>query len=145
MAQTAIDATPFPVEIVTPEGTVFNGEASMVSTRTEYGEVGIMAHHAPLMAMLRPTTLRLHREGKIEKFAQSEGYLQVYGNRAIVLVQGCFRPEELDADLLRRRLADAEKLHEASEQGTAEHDRSHADIQRWRAYLDLLEEEEGQA
>ena len=44
--------TPFPVEVLTPEGQVFEGEVEMLSTRTEVGEIGVLAHHAPVLAML---------------------------------------------------------------------------------------------
>ena len=47
------------VEVLTPEGEVFNGEVHQVSTRTAVGELGILANHTPLLAALRPTELRL--------------------------------------------------------------------------------------
>ena len=46
--------TPFPVEVLTPEGQVFAGEVEMLSTRTEVGEIGVLANHTPLLAMLQP-------------------------------------------------------------------------------------------
>ena len=46
--------TKFEVEVLTPEGEVFNGEVRQVSTRTAGGEIGILANHAPLLAALRP-------------------------------------------------------------------------------------------
>jgi F-type H+-transporting ATPase subunit epsilon len=48
------------VEVLTPEGEVWGGEVRQVSTRTEAGEVGILANHAPLLAALRPAERRLH-------------------------------------------------------------------------------------
>ena len=53
----------FPVEVLTPEGQVFEGEVEMVSTRTAVGSIGVLANHAPLMAMLEPTELRLYESG----------------------------------------------------------------------------------
>ena len=44
----------FPVEVLTPEGTVFDDEVEMISTRTSVGSIGILANHAPLMAILDP-------------------------------------------------------------------------------------------
>ena len=49
----------FQVEVLTPEGEVFNDEAEMLSTSTAVGSIGVMAHHAPLLAMLDPTELRI--------------------------------------------------------------------------------------
>ena len=87
--------TPFPVEVLTPEGSVFAGEVEMLSTRTEVGEIGVLANHTPLLAMLAPADLRLHlSETEVKHFAQGEGYLQVHDNPALVLVEDCFEPEQ---------------------------------------------------
>ena len=45
----------FRVEVLTPEGEVFNDEVEMVSTRTAVGSIGVLAHHEPVLAMLDPT------------------------------------------------------------------------------------------
>src|SRR3712207_2867177 len=91
----------FPVEILTPDGEVFNDEVEMVSTRTTTGSIGILAHHTPLLAMLDPTELRLYKsESDVVSFAQGEGYIQVAENRALMLVEEAHPPDELDtADL----------------------------------------------
>ena len=80
--------TKFPVEVLTPEGVVFDEEVEMVSTRTSSGSIGILAGHEPVLATLEPTELRLYRsETDVVRFAQGEGYLQFAENRALVLVQ----------------------------------------------------------
>ena len=48
-------------QVLTPEGPVFDGELFMLSTRTAVGEVGIRARHAPMVARLVPSELRLHK------------------------------------------------------------------------------------
>src|ERR1700683_5665704 len=76
----------FKVEILTPEGEVFSDEVEMVSTRTTLGEIGVLANHAPVLGMLEPTELRVYRsETEILRFAQSEGYIQIGGNHAMLL------------------------------------------------------------
>jgi F-type H+-transporting ATPase subunit epsilon len=89
----------------------------MVSTKTAVGSIGVLAHHAPLLAMLDPTELRLYRsDSEIVRFAQSEGYLQVADNRALLLVEEAHEPDSLDAAELRDRLQRAEReLDEAGE------------------------------
>jgi F-type H+-transporting ATPase subunit epsilon len=78
----------FPVEVLTPEGEVFNEEIEMLSTVTAVGSIGILANHQPVLAILEPTELRLYRsETEIVRFQQGEGYLQFADNRALVLVQ----------------------------------------------------------
>jgi F-type H+-transporting ATPase subunit epsilon len=80
--------TKFPVEVLTPEGVVFDEEIEMLSTVTTVGSIGILANHEPVLATLQPTELRLYRsENDIVRFTQSEGYLQFSQNRALVLVQ----------------------------------------------------------
>jgi F-type H+-transporting ATPase subunit epsilon len=109
--------TKFQVEVLSPDGEVFNDEVEMVSTRTAAGSIGILANHAPLLAMLDPTELRLYKtESEVVRFAQAEGYMQVANNRALLLVEEAVVPSELDAGDLRERLQRAEhELEQASE------------------------------
>ena len=82
----------FRVEVLTPEGEVFNDEVEMVSTRTAVGSIGVLAHHEPVLAMLDPTELRLYRtDSEVVRFAQAEGYMQVGDNRALLLVEEAHR------------------------------------------------------
>ena len=83
----------------------------MLSTRTEVGEIGVLANHTPLLAMLQPSDLRLHlSESEVKHFAQGEGYLQVHGNHALVLVEDCFEPEQIDRAEQEERLRKAEAV-----------------------------------
>src|ERR1700749_407557 len=107
--------TKFKVEILTPEGEVFNDEVEMVSTRTTLGSIGILANHEPVLGMLEPTELRVHlSDTEIIRFAQSEGYMQVGGNHAMLLVQEIHKLEDLDVALIRERLSEAERDLEGS-------------------------------
>jgi F-type H+-transporting ATPase subunit epsilon len=100
----------FRVEVLTPEGEVFNDEVEMVSTKTSVGSIGVLAHHEPVLAMLNPTELRLYKsESDVVRFAQAEGYMQVAENRALLLVEEAHRPEDLDVSRLRDRLQQAER------------------------------------
>jgi F-type H+-transporting ATPase subunit epsilon len=106
----------FPVEVLTPEGEVFNDEVEMVSTRTTVGSIGLLANHEPILAMLDPTELRLYKtESEVVRFAQAEGYLQVAEGRALLLVEEAHPPNDLDQGRLRERLEQAER--ELSEAG----------------------------
>jgi F-type H+-transporting ATPase subunit epsilon len=128
------------VEVLTPEGEVYSGEARQVSTRTEVGEVGILANHAPLLAALRPTELRLLvSEGETRRYAQAHGWLQVFGNRARLLVEEAIPPENLDAGALKEQLADAEQRLSECEPGTADHRRAVKDRDRAEAFLAIAQ------
>jgi len=130
----------FEVEVLTPEGEVFSGEVRQVSTRTAVGEIGILANHAPLLAALRPAELRLHTgQGEPRRYAQAHGWLQVFGNRAKLLVEEAIAPEDLDAGTLREQLADAEQRLAESDEGSGANGRAQKDRERAEAFLSIAE------
>jgi len=132
--------TKFPVEILTPDGEVFSDEVEMVSTRTSLGEIGILANHSALLATLDPTELRLHvSESEIIRYAQSEGYLQVGGNRAMLLVEECHQPDSLSAGELRERLQEAERELDAAGDDSEKRRVAQRDKRRWEAFLRIAE------
>lgn len=124
------------VEVLTPEGEVWSGEARQISTRTEVGELGILANHAPVLAALRPTELRLHlSESETKRYAQAHGWLQVYGNRARLLLEEAIPPENLDSGTLKEQLSDAERRLAEAQQGSADYRRAQKDRDRAEAFL----------
>ena len=128
----------FPVEVLTPEGEVFNDEVEMVSTRTGTGSIGVLANHAPLLAMLDPTELRLYKsESEVVSFAQAEGYLQVGGNRAMILVEEAHSPDSLDAGELRDRLKQAERELENAEEDSERERVAERDKNRLERFLEI--------
>jgi len=134
------DGHTFEVEILTPEGEVFEGEVQQVSTRTAAGEIGILANHAPLLAALRPAELRLHvSDSETRRYAQAHGWLQVFGNRARLLVEEAIAPEDLDAATLKEQLADAEQQLAEAEEGSAARNRAEKDRTRAEAFLAIAE------
>src|SRR5204863_1834583 len=111
--------TKFKAEVLTPEGQVFDDEVEMVSTRTGVGSIGILANHAPLMAILEPTELRLYKsESDVVSFAQAEGYLQVVDNTALVLVEEAHEPDSLDRSDIESRLREARETLDQAEEGS---------------------------
>ena len=126
------------VRVLTPEGEVFTGEVHQLSTRTAVGEIGILANHVPVLARLRPTELRLHMpDGEVRRWAQAEGWLQVFANRATVLVGEAIPPESLDQGELRSRIEDADARLRDSEEGSAAHDLAERDKARAEAFLEV--------
>jgi F-type H+-transporting ATPase subunit epsilon len=97
------DARTFSLSVVTPEGSAFDGEAERLVVPGAAGEIGVLARHAPLVAMLR-----VHRD------------------RAIVLVDDAVRAEEIDAEQARREADEARALLERADAGEE-------GIDRWQA------------
>ena len=130
--------SPFPCEVLTPEGKVFDDEVEMVSSRTTTGSIGVLANHAPLMAILEPTELRLYKsESDVVRFAQGEGYLQVVDNRALVLVEEAIPPDEVDRSNFEARLKEAQRAAEQAEEDSEEKARAEREIKRYEAFLDV--------
>ncbi len=125
---------------MTPEREVFSGELVQLSTRTTVGEVGILARHVPMVARLVPAELRLHlKGGETRRFAQGEGWLEVFANRARVLVAEAVSPDALDARELRERLAEAERELAEADQGTAAEEAAERERRRLQAFLQIAE------
>ena len=132
----------FEAEVLTPEGEIFRGELWQLSTRTSVGEVGIRARHAPLVARLVPNELRLYEnEGDSEpaRYAQGEGWLEVFANRARVLIAEAVEPDKLDASDLKSKLKDAEKRLEEAEEGSAAEEQAGRDKARAEAFIQIAE------
>jgi F-type H+-transporting ATPase subunit epsilon len=130
----------FRVEVLTPEGEVFNDEVEMVSTKTAVGSIGVLAHHQPILAMLDPTELRLYSsDSECVRFAQAEGYLQVAENRALILVEEALAPADLDVGSLRERLQQAERELESAGDDTEKRRVAERDVTRLETFLSIAE------
>ncbi len=128
------------VEVLTPEGEVFSGEVSQISTRTSAGEIGVLANHAPLLAALRPAELRLHvTDSETVRYAQAHGWLQVFGNRARLLVEEALDPADLETPALKEQLADAKRRLDEAGEGSGAQRRARKDRDRTEAFLAIAE------
>ena len=127
-------------QVLTPEGSVFEGELQMVSTRTATGEVGILADHIPMVARLLPAELRLHEsDSEVKTYAQGEGWLEVFANRVRVLVAEARSPDELDTSELKQRLEDAEQSLKEADEGSAAAEQAERERARCEAFLKIAE------
>ena len=129
----------FAVEVLTPEGKVFDDEVQQISTVTALGQIGILANHEPILALLRATELRLYRsDTEIVRYAQAEGYLQFVHNHALVLVEEAVAPEALDRAELEGRLRDAQAAAERAPDGSEQQARALRDVRRAEAFLAVV-------
>lgn len=84
------------LKIVTPEQIVYEGEADQVNVSTTRGELGILPHHASLMAKLLPGELRIRKSGKTSYFAIGEGFLQIEDNKLTVMTDLAKDADDID-------------------------------------------------
>ncbi len=116
----------FSVSLVTPEGAVFDDEAEMIVVPGEAGEIGVLARHAPLIALLKAGSTRIYRNrdaAEIQEFATGPGFFTVEQDRALALVDAAVDVKEIDAEAAQRRLDEARAELEAVERGESEADR----------------------
>jgi F-type H+-transporting ATPase subunit epsilon len=115
----------FDVSLVTPDGAVFEGEAEMLIVPGADGEIGILARHAPLIAMLKAGSTRVHvkRDTEIQEFATGPGFFKVEQDRALALVDDAVDAKQVDEVRAREQLETAQAELERVERGESEADR----------------------
>ena len=85
------------VDIVSAEGEIFSGEASMVFAPAVMGEIGIAPRHAPLLTTLKPGEVRVQTPGGDEQFFYvSGGALEIQPHLVTVLADTALRAKDLD-------------------------------------------------
>ena len=115
----------FDLSLVTPDGAVFEGEVEMLVVPGEAGEIGVLARHAPLVAMLKAGSTRVHirRGSEIREFATGPGFFKVEQDRALALVDDAVDAEEIDRDRAHAQLEAARTELERVEAGDSDADR----------------------
>jgi F-type H+-transporting ATPase subunit epsilon len=97
------------VDIVSAEGEIFTGEASMVFVPGSQGELGIYPRHAPLLTTLKPGVVRIQKEGQDEQaFYVGGGMLEIQPHLVTVLADTAARARDLDEAKARAAKQSAE-------------------------------------
>ena len=115
----------FDVSLVTPDGPVFEGEVEMLIVPGADGEIGVLARHAPLIAMLKAGSTRVHvtRNGEVREFATGPGFFKVEQDRALALVDDAVDAKEIDDARAREQLEAAQAELDRIERGESDADR----------------------
>jgi F-type H+-transporting ATPase subunit epsilon len=119
---------PLHLEVITPERRVYEDDVDMVIAPASEGYVGILPHHAPLLTGLGPGEFRVKKGGVEEALAVFGGFMDVRGDRVVVLTEAAEPAEEIDA-------ARAQEARDRAQQTLAAGPVSAADEQRARAAL----------
>ena len=99
----------FKLEVISPERIFYEGEADMLEVRTSEGEMGIYKHHIPLTAVIVPGILNIKLDGKEKKAALHDGFIQILGDRIVILSESCEWPEEIDLNRAKEARIRAER------------------------------------
>ena len=114
----------FSVSLVTPEGAAYEGDAEMLIVPGAAGEIGVLARHAPIVAMLKAGSTRVHLGGgEVREFATGPGFFQMLEDRAIALVDDAMKADDIDDARVQRRLEEAQAELEKVERGESDADR----------------------
>ena len=115
----------FDVSLVTPDGPVYEGEIEMLIVPGADGEIGVLARHAPLIAMLNAGSTRVHvkRETEVPEFATGPGFFKVEQDRALALVDDAVEARNIDDARAREQLEAAQAELERIDAGESDADR----------------------
>jgi F-type H+-transporting ATPase subunit epsilon len=114
----------FEVSLVTPEGAAYEGEAEMLIVPGDAGEIGILARHAPLVAMLKAGSTRVHvQQNEVLEFATGPGFFKVEQDRALALVDDAIDVRQIDSGRAQQQLDEARAELERIDAGESEADR----------------------
>jgi F-type H+-transporting ATPase subunit epsilon len=119
-------ARKFSISLTTPEGAVFEDEAEMVIVPGAAGEIGVLARHAPLIALLKAGSTRIYTNRdaeEVHEFATGPGFFTVELDRAIALVDTAVNVREIDVGSAEAQLEDARTELERLDRGESEADR----------------------
>jgi len=114
-------------EIVTAERVVYSADVDVVVAPGIEGQLGILPNHAPLMTMLQPGELLVRKDGEEALIFISGGFLEVRGDKVVVLADTAERAEEIDVDR-------AEEARSRAEERLAQHT-GDVDLERARASM----------
>ena len=116
----------FEVSLVTPDGAAFEGEVEMVVVPGDAGEIGVLARHAPLVAMLKAGSTRIYRDRSsddVVEFATGPGFFKVEQDRALALVDDAVDARNIDSARAQEQLETARAELERVEQDDSDADR----------------------
>jgi len=127
------------VDVVSAEGEIFSGEASMVFAPAQLGEIGIAPRHAPLLTTLRPGELRVQLpSGEEQHVYVSGGALEIQPHLVTVLADTAIRAKDLDeAAALQAKQRAEEAL--ANKTGHMEIAEAQAELARIAVQIKMIE------
>lgn len=108
--------TTFKLKLVTPAGIVLEQEAEEVILRTEDGQIGIMAHHEPLVSILKPGEMIVRAHGTATALATAGGVIEMAGNTLTILADTAEHADALELERAEKKAAElAEQLNRGQE------------------------------
>ncbi len=86
----------FKLQVIAPDRIFLEEDAEMIELTTTEGEIGVLRDHIPLTAIVAPGVLRIKKDGEEKEAALHEGFLEILGDKVVILAESCEWPEEID-------------------------------------------------
>lgn len=100
------------LKVVTPEKLIYDDEVSQVNVSTQMGQLGILPHHANLMAKLKAGELVIKKGDKVELLAIGDGFLQVFDNTLTIMTDLANYEHDIDEKVVEEAKKRAEQALE---------------------------------
>ena len=118
------------VNVVTPDGPVYESDVEMISTKAQSGELGILPGHIPMVAPLQIGIVRLKKGGKTDLVAVTGGLLEVRPEAVTILAQAAETAEHIDVNRALKAKERAESRIQEQRQGHVDFKRAELALQR---------------
>lgn len=128
---------PMLLEITTAERQIYGEEVDLLIAPGIDGQLGILPRHAPLMTMLQPGELTIRKNGADSYFAVSGGFMEVLGDRVIILADACEHSEEISEERAQEAMRRAQERI-ASRPAEMQMERALASLRRAQARIDTV-------
>ena len=93
----------FNLQIISPTRVFFDGDIDMVEMKTTEGEIGVLAGHIPLTAILEPGLLRIKNNDGDKEAALHDGFVKITKDKVTILAESCEWPDEIDVKIRAER------------------------------------------
>ncbi|SDN23402.1 ATP synthase F1 subcomplex epsilon subunit [Psychrobacillus sp. OK028] len=117
------------VNIVTPDGPVYDSEVDMIIAKTASGEIGILPGHIPMVAPLVTGAIKLKKEAKTEYVAVSSGFVEVRPEKVSILATSAEVASSIDLARAKEAMKRAEERIQ-SKQDSVDHNRAELALKR---------------
>ncbi|SET09563.1 ATP synthase F1 subunit epsilon [[Clostridium] polysaccharolyticum] len=88
----------FKVKVISPDRIFFEGEADFLELKTSEGDIGILAGHIPLTAVIAPGIMKITKDSEVKEASLLEGFVEILPDRVTVLAEACEWPDEIDVN-----------------------------------------------
>jgi F-type H+-transporting ATPase subunit epsilon len=106
------------LDLVTPDKVLFSGPVDQVDVPGAEGDFGVLAGHAPLVAVLKPGVMVVHEGGKHHRLVVMGGFAEVNAQGLTILADFADKVEDFDRAVIASQIRETEERIKETEQGS---------------------------